>query len=139
MFDSDWCDSLLSQLKESRWHAFRVADDFSETLDDARSVWHDSAGREVDRRFLIPHDDELHTMRTTIETHSKSLDQSIVHMRQGADIISDIGENSTRVREEIVAIESDIEELYSRFEIASRACADASSKIAEARQILATI
>lgn len=139
MLDVQWCKSAVTKLGESRWQTFRLAAQFTEALDDARAIWQDRAGREIDNRFFLPHDEETQAWKVGVESHAQCLTESTDAMGEADKLIKRLGDGSLKLRATIRTLDEDIEEVYSQLNIASRSGSEAAAKISQTRQLLASL
>jgi hypothetical protein len=139
MFDVAWCQSILSNLADRRWDTHRILTDFTEALEDARGVWRDSAGREVDTRFLIPHGSESVLIHERADHHGQSLNQSLEQMQHAETAVMKLREVSVEIQNEVTVLNDDIDDIYSQNSVASRSGAEAQSKSRQSQSILASI
>lgn len=92
MEDVRWYERLISDFAEERWRAKQISRELQEYRNDLHLQWNDEASRELNGRYLNPHEDESNEM-------FQALQEQIVVLNQICQLLESIYKKSIEVNQ----------------------------------------
>jgi hypothetical protein len=125
-----------SGLEEALWSMSQRSRALQDLRKDISHVWDDDAARDINGRYLDPHDFEDRRMRTGLTEQQGLLEQSATTLESATDLALQIDECSAIATEKLRFAEQDMDNSYSAYDLYVHYNSEARSKFPLVRELV---
>ena len=126
----------LNKLDEAYWSATQQARVLQELRRDVRLVWEDEAAREINSRYLNPHEADDLSLREQIKEQVETLKQAEQKFEVAEDLSRQAEEFSKTVAERNQFARQDLDNAYGSYDVFVQYDADARAKFPAIQQLI---
>jgi hypothetical protein len=126
----------LNSLDDALWSVTQQSRVLQDLRRDIRIVWEDEAAREVNGRYLNPHETDDLSMREETKEQSELLKQAGQKVTAANEFARQVEEFSKTVAERSQFARQDLDNAYSSYDVFVQYNADARSKFSTIRQLI---
>ena len=126
----------MNHMEDMLWSMTQESRTLQDLRKDIRGIWQDEAARELNGRYLDPHETEDQQMLAGLNRQKDALDQSRVELASAENSARQVEEYGTFVDEGLKSIEQKLQNLYENYETYTRYHPQARSKLPEIKKLL---
>ena len=126
----------MNHMEDMLWSMTQESRTLQDLRKDIRGIWQDEAARELNGRYLDPHETEDQQMLAGLNRQKDALDQSRVELASAENSARQVEEYGTFVDEGLKSIEQKLQNLYENYETYARYHPQAHSKLPEIKKLL---
>jgi hypothetical protein len=123
-------------MEEILWSLEQRSRTLQELRNDIRAVWDDEAAREINSRYLNPHEIDGVRMAVALNDQSEHLKTAEEHLKLAASLELQIDEFAAIVAEKLRFVEQDMDTSYSNYDQYVHYNAESRSKFPLVRQLI---
>lgn len=125
-----------SDLEETLWLMSQQSRVLQDLRKDIGRVWEDEAAREINSRFLNPHEEDDGRMRSEMNEQRSFLERAGRELETAEVCAQQVNECAAAVAERLRYAEQDMESAYSNFDLYVHYNAEANSKFPAVRDLI---
>jgi hypothetical protein len=125
-----------SALEEVLWSMSQQSRALQDLRKDIGRVWDDEAAREINSRFLNPHEQDDGRMRREMDEQGKLLERAGRELESATDFARQVDECAAAVAERLRFAEQDMDSAYSSYDLYVHYNAEAASKFPAVQELI---
>lgn len=125
-----------SALEETLWLMSQQSRVLQDLRKDVGRVWDDEAAREINSRFLNPHEEDDVRMRSEMNEQRQLLERAGRELESAREFAQQADECAAAVAEKLQFAEQDMDSAYSSFDLYVHYNAEANSKFPAVRELI---
>jgi hypothetical protein len=128
--------AVASALEETLWPLSQQSRALQELRRDIRHVWNDEAAREINSRYLNPHESDDGRMQTALNKQKDLLEQAGQKLESTREFAQLIEECAAVVTEKLRFVEQDMDNAYSNYDLYVQYNSDARAKFPLVQELI---
>lgn len=123
-------------MEESIWSLSQQSRALQELRKDKRGIWNDQAARDINSRYLDPHEIDSQQMLAALEQQKNALDQADSKLDAAQTYARQADECATVVMDKLKFVEQDITNAFSIYDLYVKYDSDARSKFPRVYELI---
>lgn len=127
---------VVRTLEETLWPLSQQSRSLQDLRRDISHVWNDEAAREINSRYLNPHEGDNSRMQTALNKQKELLEQASQKLESTKEFAQQIEECAAVVTEKLRFVEQDMDNAYSNYDLYVQYNSDARSKFPLVQELI---
>lgn len=129
-------NAVVSALEEALWSLSQQERALQDLRRDICHVWNDEAAREINSRYLNPHESDVSRMQTALNKQKELLEQASQKLESTRELAQRIEECAVVIAEKLRFVEQDMDNAYSNYDLYVQYNSDARSKFPLVQELI---